>query len=129
MYTLPFIPKVENRYNLTYSDVQKLKVRNRELIQEPLFYWNNQISAWCISEVSDTKWREDTFWIGIYTEDAPEYPGEFRFYFTSYAGMCGYTFKYFYNPEEIETKYDLIIQEKFLTKINQLIDMGILAKK
>ena len=129
MYTLPFIPKVENRYNLTYSDVQKLKVRNRELIQEPLFYWNNQISAWCISEVSDTKWREDTFWIGIYTEDAPEYPGEFRFYFTSYAGMCGYTFKYFYNPEEIETKYDLIIQEKFLTKINQLIDMGILVKK
>ena len=129
MYTLPFIPKVENRYNLTYSDVQKLKVRNRELIQEPLFYWNNQISAWCISEVSDTKWREDTFWIGIYTKDAPEYPGEFRFYFTSYAGMCGYTFKYFYNPEEIETKYDLIIQEKFLTKINQLIDMGILVKK
>ena len=129
MHTLPFAPKVENRYNLTYSDIQRLKVRNRELIKEPLFYWNDQISAWCISEVSDTKWREDTFWIGIYAKDAPEYPGEFHFHFTSYAGMTGYVFEHFYNPEEIETKYDLMIQEKFLAKINHLLDMGILVKK
>lgn len=128
MNTLPFVPQVENRYNLTYFDVQNLKVGNRELIKEPLFYWNKQISAWCISEVSDNKWREDTFWIGIYTEDAPEYPGEFRFYFTSYAGMTGYVFEHFYNPKEIQTKYDLIIQEKFLAKINHLLDMGILVK-
>lgn len=129
MVTLPFKPKVENRYNLTYSSIQQLKIDNRELIKEPLFTWNDQISAWFISEVSDIRWREDTFWIGIYAEDAPEYPGKFRFYFTSYAGMSGYVFEHFYNPEEIETKYDLIIQEKFLEKINQLLDMGILVKK
>ena len=129
MHTLPFVPKVANRYNLTYSDVEKLKVGKRELIEEPLFYWNDQISAWCISGISDIRWRDDSFWLGIYTEDAPEYPGEFRFRFTSYAGMCGYVFQDFYNPKEIETKYDLIIQEKFLEKINQLLDMGILVKE
>ena len=128
MGTLPYEPTVENLYNLTYSSVQKLKVGNRKLIGEPLFYWNRQISAWCIFRASDKKYEEDTFWIGIYNEDAPEYPGEFRFYFTSYAGMCGYIFEEFYNPAEIQNKYDLAIQEKFLETINQLLDMGILVQ-
>ena len=74
MNTLPFEPKVENRYNLTYSDVQKLKIGNQELIKEPLFPWNEQISAWCTSGISDISWRDDTFWIRIYSEDSSEYP-------------------------------------------------------
>ena len=128
MSALPYEPKVENRYNLTYSAVQKLKIGNRSLIRSPMFFWNGAISAWCICEASDRQWREDTFWLGIYNDDAPEYPGEFRFYFTSYAGMCGYVFEEFYDPKTIQNKYDLMIQEKFLNTINQLLDMGILAQ-
>jgi hypothetical protein len=42
--------------------------------------------------------------------------------------MCGYVFEEFYNPAEIQNKYDLAIQEKFLETINQLLDMGILVQ-
>lgn len=128
MATLPYEPKVGNRYNLTYATAQNLKIGKRELISEELFYRNDQIAAWCIYKESDLRWGEDSFWLGIYDEDAPVYPGEFRFRFTSYGGMCGYVFEEFYNPNEIQNKFDLMIQEKFLNTINQLLDLGILVQ-
>lgn len=128
MIALPYTPTVENRYNLTYSAVKNLKVGNRELIKSPLFFWNSAICAWCICDASDKQWRENSFWIGIHTLESPVHPGEFRFYFSNYTGMCSYTFEKFYNPDEIKSKYDLIIQEKFLATINKLLDMGILVQ-
>lgn len=66
------------------------------------------------------------FWIGIYDEDAPKYAGKFRTYLTSYGGMCGYTFHHFFCPDDIECENDMLIQEKFLNKINLLLDIGVL---
>ena len=43
-------------------------------------------------------------------------------------GMCSYNFNKFYDKSEIENNYDWQIQEKFLGKINELIDLGILIK-
>ena len=52
MNALPYEPKVENRYNLTYSAVKALKIGNRSLIKSPMFFWNGAISAWCICDLS-----------------------------------------------------------------------------
>ena len=128
MKALPRNPKVENRHNLTYSKIQQLRVGKRELVGPPLFFWNASICAWCIYEASDKQYRENTYWIGIFAEDAPLYPGEFKFGFSSFTGICNYEFEEFFDPSKIYDEYDLIIQEKFLEKINLLIDFSILVK-
>lgn len=43
-------PKVENKYNLKPSDINKLIVNDRSKIKEPLFWRNDVINAWCISK-------------------------------------------------------------------------------
>ena len=43
-------------------------------------------------------------------------------------GMCSYKFERFFDESEIENNYDWQIQEKFLDKINELIDLGILIQ-
>lgn len=118
-------PTVENKYNLTIADVKKLKIGDRSKIKAPLFWRNNVISAWCIVECVGLS-EDAEYWVGIYDEDAPAHKGKFRFYFCTYEGMCSYEFKKFFDFSEIENKYDLEIQEKFLSKINYLIGEGIL---
>ena len=125
MNKLPWEPRVPNKYNLTIKDIENLKVGNLELVKEPLFWWNKIISAWCISCNVE---NESSFWIGIYSIYAPKNSGEFKFYIDCYAGNCFYRFSEFYNPEEIENHWDMMIQEKFLEKINELIDKGILIR-
>ena len=44
-------------------------------------------------------------------------------------GMCGYKFNQFFREKDIENDNDLLIQEKFLSKINELIDLGILSQE
>ena len=129
MKALPRNPEVENRYNLTYSAIQNLKVGNRKLVGPPLFFWNASISAWCIYEASDKQYRENTYWIGIFADNAPEYPGEFKFGFSSFTGICNYEFEEFFEASKIYDEYDLIIQEMFLKKINHLLDLGILVQE
>ena len=38
--------------------------------------------------------------------------------------MCGYEFNKFFDVKDIDNEQDLEIQEKFLAKINELIDCG-----
>ena len=125
-------PEVCNKYKLTIKDIKKLKVGNRALIGEPVFWRNNVINAWCISGSSGTEadhrfGTDNGYWIGIYDEDAKAYAGKFRINFSTYGGMCGYNFNSFFKPKDIENENDLRIQELFLEKINYLIDNGILV--
>lgn len=118
-----------NKYNLTMKQIKNLKIGNRELIKEPLFWRNNVISAWCIcASVGNADFCDETsYWIGIYDEDAKAYKGKVRFNFSTYGGMCGYEFNTFFNPRTIENIDDFDIQKLFLEKINTLIDKGILV--
>lgn len=125
-------PLVNNKYNLTINKIKKCKVVDRSFVGPPLFWRNDVIQAWCISEnsgsASDRQFGTDnSFWIGIYDEDIKSYAGKFRFYFTSCGGMCGYEFNQFFYEKDIDCENDLRIQEIFLEKINMLIDMGIIA--
>lgn len=128
MGKLEIKPTVKNRYKLNISKIKKLKIGDRSKICEPLFWRNEGIKAWCICGVVG-KFEDAEYWIGIYDEDAPSYAGKFRFHFTTYMGMCSYTFEKFYDKSEIENNYDWQIQEKFLAKINELLDLGILSRK
>ena len=126
-------PLVENKYSLTIKQLKKYKVADRTHVGEPLFWRNNAIQAWCISGCAGTNrdhqfGTDNGFWIGIYDEDAKAYAGKFRFYFTSYGGMCGYNFNQFFNKKDIDSENDMRVQEMFLEKINLLIDRGIIAE-
>lgn len=125
-------PMVKNKYNLTIKQLKKYKVADRIQVKLPFFWRNNVIQAWCISGSAGTDkdrqfGTDDGFWIGIYDEDAKAYAGKFRFYFTSYGGMCGYEFNQFFDEKDIDCENDMRVQEMFLEKINMLIDCGIIA--
>jgi hypothetical protein len=125
-------PRVENKYNLTIKDCKKLQVGDRAKIKSPLFWRNTAINAWCISEDIGTDadkqfGTDNSYWIGIYDEDAKAYAGKLKISFSTYGGMCGYNFNSFFKEKDIENELDLITQEKFLEKINYLIDEGILT--
>ena len=111
-------------------DIKKLHIGKRELVTSPLFWRNDVIKAWCISDsVGKSQFcAESEYWIGVYDLDAPAYAGKVRFDLSCYGGMCSYTFNKFFDKNDIDCEYDLLIQEKFLEKINQLIDLGILVK-
>lgn len=126
------IPKVKNKYNLTMSKIRRLKIADRSKVCEPIFWRNDVIGAWCICGTSGNDMdrmfgTDNEYWIGIYDLNAKAYAGKFRVHLSSCGGMCGYTFNKFYQQKDIDNEQDLEIQEKFLSKINELIDCGILA--
>ncbi len=124
-------PTVKNKYKLTMAKIKKLKIADRGQVHAPLFWRNEAINAWCITETTKniSMGDENSYWIGIYDEDAPAYAGKFRANFSTYGGMCEYKFNIFFSKDDIECEEDLLIQEMFLNKINQLIDLGILVNK
>lgn len=127
-------PKIKNKYNLTIKDIKHLKIGDRTKFHEPEFWYNNVVNAWCISgdtakNSADLEYLTyDEFWIGFYDETAKSCAGKFEISFDSYGGMCGYNFNEFYRSQDIENIDDLEIQEKFLEKINWLIDEGVLIR-
>ena len=131
MQILPRVPRIENKYSLTISDIRKLRVNRRDLITPNLFWWNSLISAWFITGSDNSKSlnsNHNDFWITIYDINAPRHAGKFTFNITRSNGVHQYFFEEFYNPNDIESVNDLIIQEKFLSAINHMIDIGILVK-
>jgi len=120
-------PTVKNKYKIKVSDLNKLVLLDKDKLCEPLFWRNNIINAWCISD--GTYSEMDTYWIGVYDEDAESYKGKIKVYFTSYEGMCDYKFRKFYCYDEISCEDDLRVQEMFLEKLNYLLDNNIFAIK
>ena len=124
-------PRIKNKYKLTMKDVRRLKIGDRSKIKEPLFWRNNVIHAWCISETTIRNKKDDIYgtyneyWLGIFDEDCSR-KIKFRVSLDSHGGMCNYRFDKFFDYKDIENEMDLEIQEKLLKKINELIDMGIL---
>lgn len=127
-------PTVENKYNLTPASATNLKV-NRDKVNESFFWRNNVVHAWCISGTT-AKCAKDhefgtynSFWLGVYDEECKEHTSPIELKFTAYGGMYGYVFDTFYDFSTIKCEIDLEIQEKFLAKINQLIDQGVFSIK
>lgn len=120
-------PKVENKYNLKFSDLQKLKCTTSK---PPTFRRNEVINAWCFNENSimskeDRKYGGyDEYIITVYDN------GRVEVICSSFGGMCGYNFEDFFSPDSVsENLHDLVIQEKLMAKINSLIDDGIFSKE
>ena len=116
-------PKIKNKYNLTLQSIPKLIILDRSKICEPLFWRNNVINAWCISESLS---NESSYWLGIYDENS-KYKKKIKVFVDYFDGMCSYNFHKFFDYKEIENENDLVIQEKLLNTVNSLIDKGILG--
>lgn len=125
-------PKVENKYNLKPKDIQKAIILDYERLEQPPFWRNDVVQAWCLSENTAKNSKDfefccyNDYWIGFYDVNAKTYAGKTRLSCSSYGGMCGYNFQSFFNPKEIECEIDLEIQEKLLSRINWLIDEEII---
>lgn len=123
-------PRVQNIYGLTVPMIRTLQVDRSKITGAP-FWRNNVINAWCLSGstakcAADEEFgTTDEYWLGVYDEDAKAYAGKIRVTFSAYGGMCGYNFKEFYNPKDIENELDLRIQEQFLSVMNDLIERGV----
>ncbi len=121
--------KVENKYNLKPKDIQKAIVLDYERLHQPPFWRNNVVQAWCLSEgVGKGYYGDsiDSYWIGFYDKDAKSYAGKIRLSCKAMEDMCHYNFKKFFDYSEIENETDLELQEKLLSRVNWLIDEGII---
>lgn len=128
-------PKVKNKYNIKPKDIQRATILNYDRLHQLPFWRNDVIGAWCLSGTTIKNAKEDEwglyneYWIGFYDQDAKSYAGKIRLNCYSHGGMCGYNFRTFFNPKDIENELDLEIQEKLLYIINWLIDESIIEIK
>ena len=122
--------KVKNKYNLKPNDLTKAIILNRERLKQKPFWYNSVINAYCLSGGVGRGFHggpELEYWIGFYDKDAKAYAGKIRYTCSCWEGMGNYKFNSFFNPKDIEKEIDLELQEKFLERINWLIDEGIIA--
>ena len=125
---LDLLKKHPNKYNLTIAKIKKLVIVDWDKLKT--LTWHNPAmkrtgSWWCHLEGCQTSGRiddEDEFWIGFREED-----NKIDCHFSSYGGMCGYTFKTFYNMAEIENDLDFNVQVNAIAWLNKMIDDKILA--
>lgn len=125
-------PKIANKYNLKPKDIEKATVLDSKKLHQKPFWRNNVVQAWCLSE-NTAKTRADhefgtynEYWIGFYDQNAKTHTNKIKLNCSAYGGMCHYNFTSFFDSKEIECEIDLEIQEKLLTRINWLIDEGII---
>ena len=118
-----------NKHNLTIKSIKNLVIVDWKRLKEKT--WHNEAtektgSWWCHIEGCNKDGQpyneEDEFWIGFREDD-----NKIDCHFSSYGGMCGYTFDKFYAAKDIENEYDMQIQVNAIRWLNNMIDNGILA--
>ena len=122
------IEKVPNKYNIKPKDIKKLKVLDWDKLKKKTWYNDamKKTGEWyCHLEGSNGGGLygddKDEFWIGFNKKN-----GEVDYWFTSYGGMCGYTFDEFYKTDEIENKWDMNVQVNAMRYLNMLLDEKII---
>jgi len=116
------MPKVENKYGVTRSAIQKAKVIDSEKLKKKPFWRNDVVNAYCLSgEVGSWEYGSAAdYWLGFYDN------GKIRLKVYSEDNMLTYNFDRFYAKEALKDKWLLAIQEKILERINWLIDEKII---
>lgn len=113
-------PRVENKYNLDFKSLKDLKLKDRTLVSEPLFWRNDKNLLWCYSKPIAN--GETEFWIRIKDD------GKIVIHCASHHNLYEYKFSKFFNLSEINSIYELMLQEELLATLNAFIDEGIFEK-
>lgn len=116
-----------NKYKLTPKSVKKLKILDWDRLKKETWFNKARLSGkwWCHLEGCNLDGKyddEDEFWIGFNEEN-----DKIDLNFSSYEGMCRYTFNKFYDVSEIENRFDMVVQVNAIRWLNRLIDNGILG--
>lgn len=133
-------PTIKNKYELDAKKIYSLKVGKLDSLEKYGFWRNEVLGAWCyIVKLGDTDiFHDNTFWIGIYDKEVSRLnygykESKFRkkktrinFKFYVYGDSVEQYITKFYRPADIKNEFDLVIQEKFLEAMNNLIDNKIL---
>ena len=116
-----------NKYNITPDSIKKFKVLDWPCLKKhcgrneaiPNGTWYCRLVG--CQDVEEKHHNDfDEFWIGFREED-----GKVDYSFTSYDGMCGYSFDKFYDSQDIENKWDMNVQVNTIRFLNMLLDEGI----
>lgn len=110
-------PRVENKYNLDFKDLKKLKLKDRTLIREPLFWRNENNDLWCYSKPIAN--GETEFWIRIKDN------GKVAIHCAANQNLYEYKFTKFFKLSEMNSIYELMLQEELLATINAFIEEGV----
>lgn len=120
-------PNVPNVYNLTTSKIEKLTVKDRTLIAEPIFTRNETMRAWNV--VKSTKGTDGyTVVVSIYDEDVNTIDSKIKCHIYNASDVGCYSFSSFYNPKTMKNKAQLEAQETLLNIINTIIERGIVSE-
>lgn len=122
------IKKYPNKYNLTPSNIEKLKILNWEELKK---YLRHKIV------LKDGVWWEHFEGCNFDNDKYDDY-SQFRIAFneksnkiicgfTTYFGCKDYIFNEFYNIKDIEQERDLYVQINTIKYLNMLLDKGILG--
>lgn len=125
-----YTPKVENKYNLKPKDIERATVIDRDKLHQPPFWRNNVVDAWCLSGGVGKGYPDgfcSSYWIGFYDDTAKAWAGRIRLSCDCMDEMCKYNFTKFYDPEEIDDKWDWLLQEKLLGVLNWLLEEKIVS--
>jgi hypothetical protein len=115
----------ENKYGLKFSDIKRFKIVNAAALRLPPFWRNNIIKAWCLSGTAatsneDEMWGDPMeYWIGFYDS------GKIQCDISSSSCMVGEQFERFFNPRDLDTPQDVLLEERLLKRLNWLLDSGI----
>lgn len=112
-------PRVENKYNLDFENLKELKLKDRNLIKEPLFWRNEDNKLWCYSKPIEN--GETEFWIRIKDDDS------IVIHCSTNNLLKEYTFDEFFNLKYINNVYEFMLQEELLATLNAFIDNGIFS--
>lgn len=118
-------PRVANKYNLKPKDIEKAVILDYDRLTKEPFWRNDVIHAWCLSGgVGEGYYGGylSSYWIGFYDKDAKHYAGKIRMHLNCYEDMCSYEISEFYKESNIDDRWDLELQEKYLEVLNWLID-------
>ena len=113
------IPRVENKYNLNFKKLKDLKLKDRSLVKEPLFWRNEDNKLWCYSKPIEK--CETEFWIRIKDDDT------IIIHCSTNNLLKEYTFDEFFNLKYINNVYEFMLQEELLATLNAFIDNGIFS--
>lgn len=128
-------PGVENKYGLTVSKIEDFVVVNKDKLIRSGRVWRNELEfAWCFFQsVGNGRGLYGGEILNVLVEfyDQPQENGKSIKVSCSYImeDMCDYPFEEFFKEEDMETNWDLELQEVLLAFANFLLDEGIVIFK
>lgn len=111
-------PRVQNIYNLNFEKLKHMILKDRTLVNKPLFWRNEDNKLWCYSKPIEK--GETEFWIRIKDDNTV------IIHCSTDGLLKEYIFDEFFDLKYINNVYEFMLQEELLATLNAFIENNIL---